>query len=185
MSQSKLNHALDTLSTVNSKTSDLGNGQPKPEGTWDWYGHFDPRHRPGRSHGPNTFSIGVFRWRKTASGKPVKGASLKRFSAPVHAPEEAYRKALAYIETRKQEAQSQQIARMELDKMLSDKPGWIPVHDRLPAPEERVLFCGLKTDIYQLGYYQPVRGCWSSGGSTYSTKDITHWMPKPAWPEES
>lgn len=185
MTQSKLNHALDQLATVKSKTADLGNGQPKPEGTWDWYGSLDPRHRPGRSHGPNTFSIGVFRWRKTASGKLVKGASLKRFSAPIHAPQEAYDKALAYIAEQKQKEHGQAVARMELDNMLKEKPAWISVSDRLPDPEERVLFCGQAADIYQLGYYQPGRGVWFSGGSTYSPKDVTHWMPKPAWPEES
>jgi len=74
----------------------LGNGQPKPAGTWDWYGELDPAHE--KNHGYHTFSIGVFQWVPKWDGKKTKkGKSVKRFSAPIHAPEEAYSKARAFI----------------------------------------------------------------------------------------
>lgn len=74
----------------------LGDGKPKAAGTWDWYGELDPAHHEGSDW--NTFSIGVFQWVPKWDGKTTKkGKSVKRFSAPVHAPEEAYTKARAFI----------------------------------------------------------------------------------------
>lgn len=77
-----------------------GNGQPKPAGTWDWYGSLDPAHHQGHQW-MNTFSIGVFQWipaGKSRPGQTKKGKSVKRFSAPVHAPHEAYEAATKFIE---------------------------------------------------------------------------------------
>lgn len=76
-----------------------GDGQPKPAGTWDWYGSLDPAHHRQWS-GMETFSIGVFQWMPkgpSRPGKTKKGKSVKRFTAPVHAPHEAYEKAAKFI----------------------------------------------------------------------------------------
>lgn len=75
---------------------ELGDGRPKPAGTWDWYGCLDPVHAP-RSN-CDTFSIGVFQWQAKGSGKGTKkGRSIKRFSGWTKSPEAAYSKARVYI----------------------------------------------------------------------------------------
>lgn len=83
----------------------FGDGQAKPAGTWDWYGSLDPANHHGHQW-MSTFSIGVFQWvpaGKSRPGQTKKGKSVKRFSAPVHAPQEAYAKAQAFIDAQKAE----------------------------------------------------------------------------------
>jgi hypothetical protein len=73
----------------------LGNGQPKPAGTWDWYGAYDPAHH---RHAPSVlFSIGVFQW-LPKQGKGVKrGKSVARFTGPVSHPQGVYIQARTFI----------------------------------------------------------------------------------------
>lgn len=73
----------------------LGNGSPKPVGTWDWYGGYDPAHN--RSLASGKFSIGVFRWEARRDGQPKKGTVVQRFSGPVGFPDEVYAQARAFI----------------------------------------------------------------------------------------
>lgn len=71
----------------------LGDGQPKPAGTWDYYGSSDPAHtRTGFVRTEFvSFSLGVFQWvpkydvRKTKRG-PIQG----RVSGLVEAAETVY-----------------------------------------------------------------------------------------------
>ena len=73
----------------------LGYGQPKPAGTWDYYGQCDPRHIKGLNH---TFSVGVFRWvPKANSQRTRKGRVVKRFSGLVSDPQYVYDQALKFI----------------------------------------------------------------------------------------
>lgn len=82
-----------------SETTMLGDGKPKPAGTWDYYGSLDPAHHRG-TWSMLTFSVGVFQWAKKGRGAVTKRTgAVKRFSGPVAAPHEVYEKALAYIAT--------------------------------------------------------------------------------------
>lgn len=94
-------HTAEFLKSLSSTT--LGDGQPKAEGEWDWYGYFDPAIRPGTSYGPKTFSIGVFQWKLTQTGRPSKGKAVQRSHAPVQTPELAYEKAKRFITQQKKE----------------------------------------------------------------------------------
>ncbi|WP_162865888.1 hypothetical protein [Deinococcus wulumuqiensis] len=87
----------------------LGDGQPKPAGTWDWWGKFDPVRGMHNWSGMVTFSIGVFQWQpcgKSRPGQTRKGKAVKRFTAPLAAPHEAYDAARAWIA--QQEAEPKQ-----------------------------------------------------------------------------
>ena len=73
----------------------LGNGQPKPAGTWDWYGAYDPaHHRPAASA---LFSIGVFQWLPKKGQGVKRGKSVARFSGYSGQPQSVYAQALTFI----------------------------------------------------------------------------------------
>lgn len=73
----------------------LGNGQPKPAGTWDWYGVYDPAHH---RHTPSVlFSVGVFQWLPKQGKGTKRGKSVQRFTGPTHDPQAVYAQALAFI----------------------------------------------------------------------------------------
>ena len=78
----------------------LGDGQPKPQGTWDYYGSADPAHA---AHGHlgmvQTFSVGIFQWWDKAMGTGTKRLpSVRRFSGPISKPGEVYKKAISFID---------------------------------------------------------------------------------------
>jgi len=74
----------------------LGDGKPKPAGTWDYYGARDPAYRQFHSNG--SFSVGVFRWLRKADGLSTKrGPVVKRFTGHVFGAQKVYAQALAYI----------------------------------------------------------------------------------------
>jgi len=74
----------------------LGDGKPKPAGTWDYYGACDPAHRQFHSNG--SFSVGVFRWLEKAGGVSTKrGLVVKRIAGHVSEAQKVYAQALAYI----------------------------------------------------------------------------------------
>ena len=68
------------------------------------------------------------------------------------------------------------------------KPKWIPVTERLPDTEERVLVCKtwlgmVSKPVY--GYYQHLpnsEGCWCvlTEYGYYPQGEVTHWMPLPS-----
>lgn len=81
----------------------LGNGQPKPAGTWDWYGTYDPAHqRPADSV---LFSVGVFQWLAKKGSGVKRGKSVARFSGSSGHPQTVYVQALRFIA--RQEARQQ------------------------------------------------------------------------------
>lgn len=73
----------------------LGSGQPKPAGTWDWYGAYDPAHR--KQWGMQTFSIGVFQWLPKKEGGVKRGKSVARFTGPIGQAQDIYAQARAFI----------------------------------------------------------------------------------------
>lgn len=81
-------------------TFTLGNGQPKPVGTWDWYGAYDPAHR--KQWGMKSFSIGVFQWLPKKEGGVKRGKSVTRFMGPVAQASGVYAQARAFISLQEQ-----------------------------------------------------------------------------------
>ena len=74
----------------------LGDGKPKPAGTWDYYGACDPAH--SQFHSTGSFSVGVFKWLRKADGQSTKhGLVRKRFAGHVSEAQKVYAQALAYI----------------------------------------------------------------------------------------
>jgi hypothetical protein len=72
---------------------------PKPAGTWDFYGACAPyEHGPIRRSGhQESFTLGVFQWVKRAGGKRTKrGKVVYRVKGRVDAPAEAYDAARAF-----------------------------------------------------------------------------------------
>jgi len=69
-----------------------GDGFPKPDGTFDYYGLNDPAHKPFTANNLEGFSVNVFQWN---DGK--KGKCLKQFKGYKDAPEYVYEKALKFI----------------------------------------------------------------------------------------
>ncbi|MBZ9715623.1 hypothetical protein [Deinococcus multiflagellatus] len=85
------------MTTDGTPTFRRGTGAPQPAGTWDWYGDFDPAHSTPPEEF-ETFSIGVFQWVAKNQGNGTKKSKIvRRFTAPVAHPEQAYTKALAFI----------------------------------------------------------------------------------------
>ncbi|KQR35175.1 hypothetical protein [Deinococcus sp. Leaf326] len=76
----------------------LGNGQPKPAGTWDWYGAYDPAHP--RPAGTALFSVGVFQWLPKTGQGVKRGKSVARFSGFSGQPQIVYDQARAWITER-------------------------------------------------------------------------------------
>lgn len=73
-----------------------GDGQPKPVGTWDWYGKLDPLHNPQTII--QRFSITVFRWTATPTpGVTRPGRTVKRFLGTIKHPEPVYAQAREFI----------------------------------------------------------------------------------------
>jgi len=66
--------------------------KPKPAGTWDFDGQYDPARRPFwlRLH-LTTFSAGIFQWQVEAGGKGMKrGKVVERIRGSVSDPESVY-----------------------------------------------------------------------------------------------
>lgn len=75
----------------------LGDGQPKPAGTWDWYGSGDPAHNPRNRF--SSFTLGIFQWLPKKSGQGTKrGKAVMRVSGYVARPQSAYREAQVWID---------------------------------------------------------------------------------------
>jgi hypothetical protein len=65
----------------------------------------------------------------------------------------------------------------ECGALILKESGWISVKDRLPKNDDEVL---VSTRLKNIGI-----GWWDSyWRSDLSVKEITHWMPMPAPPEE-
>jgi len=58
---------------------------------------------------------------------------------------------------------------------------WIPVSERLPEPFVDVN--GYSKSGVNIGYFT-ASGLWYEEGADMSWRNITHWMPQPALPEE-
>lgn len=73
----------------------LGDGKPKPHGTWDWFGSCDPQHHKG-AFAYETFSVGVFQWVRKSKGRGTrKGAIIGRIVGSTANPESTYARANA------------------------------------------------------------------------------------------
>ena len=67
-----------------------------------------------------------------------------------------------------------------LKELQGQRSGWISVKDRLPETEGSYLaFCR-----YRDGGTRQTIKLWKGGVFTSETKQVTHWMPLPADPEE-
>lgn len=86
---------MTQITEVQGTPSTLGNGQPKPAGTWDWYGAYDPAHR--KQWGMKSFSIGVFQWLPKKEGGVKRGKSVTRFMGPIGQAPGVYAQARAFI----------------------------------------------------------------------------------------
>ena len=65
------------------------------------------------------------------------------------------------------------------EKLLSSKPRWIPVTERLPEKDEKYL---IKVDEFwdfQTAWYEPCSGLFEVSHLDISSKDVTHWMAVP------
>lgn len=60
---------------------------------------------------------------------------------------------------------------------------WIPVSERLPDNWQLVLVCNIREDWIGCWEYSCGEE-WSDYYLTFSTSDITHWMPLPELPKE-
>ena len=58
---------------------------------------------------------------------------------------------------------------------------WIPVTERLPESQQKVIVCRKNGKVEQ-GVYLGVNGWWKVYGT--NTKAVTHWMPLPEPPKE-
>ena len=75
----------------------LGDGNPKPAGTWDYYGEGDPAHHPNGIPIWRTFTVGVFQWVPKSGGGTKKSKSIKRIKGYTEFPGEVYLKAQSLI----------------------------------------------------------------------------------------
>ena len=60
---------------------------------------------------------------------------------------------------------------------------WIPVSERLPKRNEKVLVCDAREDYVSI-WENFDDGLWFGDEITWATEDITHWMPMPEPPKE-
>ena len=84
----------------------LGDGKPKPAGTWDYYGQYDPAY-PGRNRCMGeTFSVGIFQWvlRYTPDGifrgKTKRGKAINHIRGFCSDADQVYNRARAEIHDR-------------------------------------------------------------------------------------
>ena len=66
----------------------FGDGIPKPEGTWDYYGACAPGNREF-SYSYNTFTLGIFQWVASKSGTK-RGKVVRRIKGYASAPFTAF-----------------------------------------------------------------------------------------------
>ena len=59
---------------------------------------------------------------------------------------------------------------------------WIPVTERLPEDEKKVL-CILDDGFFCILEWASWDWLWSDGHNVYAEKDVTHWMPLPEPPK--
>lgn len=79
----------------------------------------------------------------------------------------------------------------EIEKLRRQVPRWIPVEERRPEYNARVLAFDMRAKNKYIGIWtrekDPDDGndCWfDSAGWWYAFDEITHWMPLPEPPEE-
>ena len=79
----------------------------------------------------------------------------------------------------------------EIEKLRRQVPRWIPVEERRPEYNARVLTFDMRAKNKYIGIWtrekDPDDGndCWfDSAGWWYAFDEITHWMPLPEPPEE-
>jgi len=72
----------------------LGDGRPKPHGTWDYFGECDPAYNKFNF---KTFSVGVFQWCEKKSRGTKKLPIVQRIKGYTSSPGLVYEKALALI----------------------------------------------------------------------------------------
>ena len=60
---------------------------------------------------------------------------------------------------------------------------WIPVTERLPEDEKKVL-CILEDGFFCILEWKSWDWLWNDGHNVYAEKDVTHWMPLPQPPKE-
>ena len=71
-------------------------------------------------------------------------------------------------------------------KLIEEAPEvqmWIPVSERLPKRNEKVLVCDIRED-YVFIWENFEDGLWFGDEIIWATEDITHWMPLPEPPKE-
>ncbi len=78
----------------------------------------------------------------------------------------------------------------EIEKLRMQLPRWIPVEERLPEYDARVLAFDMRAKNKYIGIWtrekDPDDGndCWfDSAGWWYAFDEISHWMPLPEPPE--
>lgn len=59
---------------------------------------------------------------------------------------------------------------------------WIPVSERLPESEKKVL-CILYDGFFCILEWTYWDWLWNDGHNVYAEKDVTHWMPLPEPPK--
>ena len=59
---------------------------------------------------------------------------------------------------------------------------WIPVTERLPEDEKKVL-CILEDGFFCILEWKSWDWLWNDGHNVYAEKDVTHWMPLPQPPK--
>ena len=59
---------------------------------------------------------------------------------------------------------------------------WIPVTERLPEDEKKVL-CILDDGFFCILEWKSWDWLWDDGHNVYAEKDVTHWMPLPEPPK--
>ena len=66
---------------------------------------------------------------------------------------------------------------------FQNKTKWIPVTERLPDDEKKVL-CVLDDGFFCILEWKSWDWLWNDGHNVYAEKDVTHWMPLPQPPKE-
>lgn len=69
-----------------------------------------------------------------------------------------------------------------LDNQVSSSK-WIPVSERLPKRNEKVLVCDTREDYVSI-WENFEDGLWYGDDVIWATEDITHWMQLPEPPKE-
>lgn len=71
-----------------------------------------------------------------------------------------------------------------MDKIEELEQRWIPVTERLPENGQVVIVCDIRENWTGCWEYR-YGGEWADNYLTFSTSDITHWMPIPEPPREN